>query len=172
MPLTSRRGCAFRGVGVFADEDLPKGARFPVLSSHIVVGTRESLQSAAFHCTETVHVVPTRPCEKSDAEGRGVLWNPGAAVRLVHGNESLMVQGQINAQMTICPVPVVVSPAGKASEHAASVPFIELTVPVKKGTEIVCKINADLWSKPAPKAPLKVKRNSIPVAPAGQDPLA
>ena len=170
--LAKRAECAFGVVGVFADEDLKKGARWPVLSSNIVLGARETLQSAAFHCSETVHVVPNRPCEKSDVEGKGVLWNPGAAVRLVRGTESLMVQGQINAKMTIVAVPVVVSHAGTASEHAAAIPFIELTGPVKKGGEIVCQINDDLWSKPVPKPAVKVKRQAIAVAPAGQDPLA
>jgi hypothetical protein len=139
-------------MGLFATEALKKGARFPVASNSIITCDKAELQVAAWHCSDRVHIVPTRPHSKTSKDGSvEIVWNAASAVRLVPAGAGQAELNMINAKMTVMVCPLVTSCGGKAREFAGVVPTIELTDDVCTGMEIVSSMDEDIYSKPVTK---------------------
>lgn len=138
-------------MGVFADADLLRDACFPILSSTILVSTREKLQVAAYRVSDSLYVVPTRPSVKTVDNEQQLVWNPGSAIRLVSSGAKRADLDSVNSKMTRITVAVVTSCRGNAHEEMAVVPAIVLTQTVDKDDEIVCLIDDDVYSRPPQK---------------------
>lgn len=165
-------------VGVFAEADLPKESRFPVVSWNIQTCPLAEMQSASFHCSELLHVIPTKVgIRKADDKKGGepsedVIWNPGSAIRLISEESKQSDIALVNSKMTRLNVAVISSCRGRATENIALVPAIELTQAVTKGQEIVCLIDDDFYSKPTRTKKIVVTPRSKGVKRVRSDPQA
>lgn len=84
--------------GVVAIAKIKKGSIFPVISQNIQQCDKSELTTAAYHISETVHVIPRFSYEPK--EGRdGHHFNPAVHIRIVEPGDKSDVLDKVNAKL-------------------------------------------------------------------------